>query len=46
MAVAISGSSSEAPQPEIAVLDVSSFTAAKVARAAEKAAGKKARRAR
>jgi hypothetical protein len=36
MAVAISGSSSDAPQPEIAVLDVSSFTAAKVAKEAKK----------
>jgi uncharacterized protein YggE len=38
MAVTIAGSSSDAPQPEIAVLDVSSFTAAKAAKEAKKAA--------
>lgn len=38
MAVAISDSSSDAPQPEITVLDVSSFTAAKAAKEAKKAA--------
>ncbi len=38
MAVAISGSSPDAPHPEIAVLDVSSFTAAKTAKEAKKAA--------
>jgi uncharacterized protein YggE len=38
MAVTIAGSSSDAPQPEIAVLDVSSFTTAKAAKEAKKAA--------
>jgi len=37
MAVAISGSSPDAPQPEIAVLDVSSFTAARAAKKAQQA---------
>jgi hypothetical protein len=37
MAVAIAGSSTDAPQPEIAVLDVSGFTAAKAAKEAKKA---------
>lgn len=38
MAVAISGSSTDAPQPEIAFLDVSSFTAAKAAKKTKKTA--------
>ncbi len=38
MAIAISGSFGDAPQPEIAILDVSSFTEAKAAKAAKRAA--------
>jgi hypothetical protein len=41
MAVTISGSSPEAPQPEIAVLDVSSFTETKAANEAKKGRRKK-----
>jgi hypothetical protein len=37
MAVAISGESTDAPQPEIAVLDVSDFTASKAVKAPKKA---------
>jgi hypothetical protein len=38
MAIAIAGSSEDAPQPEIAVLDVSQFAVAKATKAAAKAA--------
>jgi hypothetical protein len=40
--MAIAGSSEDAPQPEIAVLEVSQFAVAKAAKAAAKAATKQA----